>query len=153
MTSKTNFKHVLYTALAWTGLAAGTFSSGCATTAKSLVLGGSIGAGAGAIVGGLADTGKDGENRTRNVIVGSALGGVAGMMASGLLYGAGEGKRREGFEAGKKAGVAPQPGAIPALSQPKVEAKWVESRVIGNRYIEGHFEYVITEPTRWETAQ
>ena len=31
----------------------------------------------------------------------------------------------------------------------KVESRWIEGRVVGNRYIEGHFEYIITEPTRW----
>jgi hypothetical protein len=148
-----NLKQILYTAVAWLGLVAGVVGTGCATQGKSLALGGAIGAGAGAIAGGIADPGKDGEHRTRNVVVGSALGGVAGVVAGGLLYDAGEDKRREGYEAGKKSSTKPQAGAMPALSQPKVEARWVESKVVGNRYVEGHFEYVITEPTRWEGAE
>jgi hypothetical protein len=127
--------------------------SGCATQSKSMSLGGGIGAGAGAIAGGLANPGKDGEHRTRNVLVGSAIGGVAGALAGGLIYDGTESKRRAGYEAGKKEGSRSQPGAMPALSQPKVEVKWVESKVIGNRYVEGHYEYVITEPTRWEGTE
>lgn len=153
MKTKTNLKQRLYAAMAWAGLVAVAAGTGCATQGKSLGMGAGIGAGAGAIAGGIADPGKDGEHRTRNVIVGSALGGVAGVVAGGLLYDAGEDKRRAGYEAGKKAGSKPQSGTMPALSQPKVEARWVDSKVIGNRYVEGHFEYVIVEPIRWEGGE
>lgn len=153
MTSKVNIKQNMYVGFAWLGLLAVLTGTGCSTMGKSSALGGGIGAGVGAIAGGLADPGKDGEHRTRNVIVGSALGSVAGVVAGGLLYDAGEDKRQAGFEAGKKTGSKPQPGAMPALSQAKVEAQWVESKVVGNRYVEGHFEYIIMEPTRWEGTQ
>ena len=49
--------------------------AGCATQSKSIGLAGGIGAGGGAILGGIADPGKNGEYRTRNVVVGAALGG------------------------------------------------------------------------------
>jgi hypothetical protein len=42
---------------------------GCATQNKSAGLGGLIGATGGAALGGIADPGKNGEYRTRNVIV------------------------------------------------------------------------------------
>lgn len=44
--------------------------------------------------------------------------------------------------------VAPA-GSMPQLTNPKVESRWVEARTVGNRYIEGHFEYIIAEPLRW----
>lgn len=41
----------------------------------------------------------------------------------------------------------------PLLKDPRVEARWVETKVVGNRYIEGHFEYQIIEPAQWEARQ
>jgi hypothetical protein len=124
----------------------------CATQNKSLVLGGAIGAGTGAIIGGIADPGKDGQYRTRNVIIGSAIGGVAGMASGALIHYNTEDKKREAFEQGKSDAVKKQQatGTMPNLKNPKVEARWIDGKVIGNRYVDGHFEYVIVEQARWE---
>ena len=113
-------------------------------------LGAGVGAGAGALIGGIADPGKNGEYRTRNVIVGAGLGAMAGMVAGSAIYSQQEKAKKEAFLQGVKAGSTPVSGAMPALSQPKVETHWVEGKVQGNRYIEGHFEYVIVEPVRWD---
>jgi len=141
--------------LLWTGILLAAFLlNGCATATKSLALGGTIGAGVGALAGGIADPGNNGELRTRNVIIGSALGGVAGMITSGLLHDASEDNKREAFFKGQQSvKVEPKPGVMPALKNPKVEARWMEGKIVGNRYIEGHFEYVILEPARWETGE
>lgn len=112
-------------------------------------LGAGVGAGAGALIGGIADPGKNGEYRTRNVIVGAGLGAMAGMVSGSAIYSQQEKAKKEAFLQGAKSGSTPVPGAMPALSQPKVETHWVEGKVQGNRYIEGHFEYVIVEPVRW----
>jgi len=122
----------------------------CATQNKSVGLGAAVGAGSGALIGGIADPGKNGEYRTRNVIVGAALGGMTGMVAGSLLHSESEKSKREAFLKGQKAGQVPVPGAMPSLSTPKVETHWIEGKVQGNRYIEGHFEYVIIEPVRWD---
>lgn len=126
--------------------------SGCATQGKSLALGGAVGAGTGAIVGGIADPGKDGQYRTRNVIIGSAIGGVAGMAAGALIHSSNEDKKRDAYEQGKSDTLKKQQGnaSMPNLKNPKVEAHWMDGKISGNRYIEGHFEYVIVEPARWE---
>lgn len=139
--------------MAWAGLFGLLLGTGCATQTKSLALGGAIGAGTGAVLGGIADPGKDGKYRTRNVIVGSAVGGMAGMITGSALHETTETQKRKAYQAGKKAGAQPQAGAMPALSQPKVEARWVESKVVGNRFIEGHYEYIIVEPTRWDRVE
>ena len=39
---------------------------------------------------------------------------------------------------------------VPDLKDPKVEARWIEDKIMGNRFIEGHYEYLITEPAHWE---
>jgi len=126
--------------------------SGCATQGKSLALGGAIGAGTGAIIGGIADPGKDGQYRTRNVIIGSAIGGIAGLATGALLHSSAEDKKREAYERGKSDATKNQQasGAMPNLKNPKVEARWIDGRIVGSRFIDGHFEYVIVEPARWE---
>ena len=127
------------------------FSPGCTTTNKSVGLGGAIGAGTGAMLGGIADPGKDGEFRTRNVIVGTFLGGMAGMITGSVLHREMDEQKKEAFLKGRSSSPPPQAGVMPSLSQAKVRTEWVESRVSGNRFVEGHFEYVIEEPSRWDS--
>jgi hypothetical protein len=104
----------------------------CASQNKSVGLGAALGGGTGALVGSIADSGKNGKYRTRNK--------------------ESEKKRKEAFLKGQSS--RPQmEGAPPSLSTPKVETKWIDGRAIGNRYIEGHFEYIIVEPARWESSQ
>lgn len=127
--------------------------SGCATANKSAGLGGAIGAGTGAIAGGLADPGKDGEFRTRNVIVGTAIGGMAGLIAGSSIHNEMEDQKKEAYLKGRAASPSNKTGVMPALKTAKVESRWIEGHSVGNRYIEGHFEYIITEPTKWDEGQ
>ena len=123
----------------------------CATQGKSVGLGAALGGGTGAFVGSIADPGKDGKYRTRNVILGTALGGMAGAVTGDLVHQAAEKKRKEAFLKGQS---QPQKeGLPPSLTTPKVETKWIDGRVLGNRYVEGHFEYIIVEPARWEGVE
>lgn len=125
--------------------------SGCATQTKSTALGGIIGAGSGAALGGIIAPGKNGEYRTRNVIIGSAVGGIAGAFAGSTLFENSEKKKQEAYENGQKDAKTAfsKQGNMPELQEPKVEAKWIEGRAVGNRYIDGHFEYVIIEAAHW----
>ena len=123
--------------------------TGCATQNKSTGLGGLIGAGTGAALGGIIDPGAKGKYRTRNVIMGAALGGATGLVAGSIIGGEVEAQKRDSFEKGKASAPQPQSGSMPLLTNPKIESRWVEARTVGNRYIEGHFEYVIAEPVRW----
>ncbi len=143
---KANF---YYFALVYTVAFAVTMA-GCATQNKSIGLGGGIGAGAGAVFGGIADPGKNGEYRTRNVIVGSALGGMAGMIAGSVIHDNTETQKQEAYKRGQASAGKTKPNSMPDLKSPKVDARWIEGRIIGNRYVEAHWEYVITEPARWE---
>lgn len=123
--------------------------TGCSSMGKSVGLGSAIGAGTGAALGGILS--QDGKYRTRNVIIGAGVGAVAGGFAGSAVYGSNERDKELAFLKGKEAERKTSKGqATPALQEPKVEAIWVESKVVGNRYIEGRFEYIITEPTRWE---
>ncbi len=131
------------------GLTALLLQTGCSSMGKSVGLGSAIGAGTGAAIGGILS--HDGKYRTRNVIIGAGVGAVAGGFAGNAIHESNEKDKElaylKGKEAERKSSKAVSP---PSLQQPKVEAVWVESKVVGNRYIEGHFEYIITEPTRWE---
>lgn len=124
--------------------------TGCATPNKSAGLGGLFGAGAGAALGGIADPGKNGEYRTRNVIVGAALGGMAGLIAGSVIHEETDAQKKEAFQKGRASAPQVNTGAMPSLKGAKVESRWIEGRVVGNRYIEGHFEYIIVEPARWD---
>jgi hypothetical protein len=135
-----------------------TLLSGCATTGKSIAAGGLIGAGAGGIIGAIADPGANGQYRTRNIIIGSALGGVAGITAGALIGDGIEEKKKDAYEDGKKAGEKSNSsrrpeGSPPELKNPKVEARWIEAKSTGNRYVDGHWEYIISEPARFEEVQ
>lgn len=122
---------------------------GCATPSQTIGLSGVAGAGIGAIAGGLSDPGKDGKYRTRNVVIGSALGGATGLVTGAFMSNAVENGKAEG----KKQAKSEQLVGAPLLKDPRVEARWVESKVVGNRYVEGHFEYQIVEPAQWEAKQ
>ena len=92
----------ILTALTFSALAV----TGCATTGKSIAAGGAIGAGAGALVGAIADPGVHGQYRTRNVFIGAALGGVAGITTGAIIGDGIEGKKKEAFEDGRKSAEA-----------------------------------------------
>lgn len=131
------------------GLSAMLLQTGCSTMGKSVGLGSAIGAGTGAAIGGILS--QDGKYRTRNVIIGAGVGAVAGGLAGNAIHESNEKDKELAYLKGKEAQrKSSKAGSPPSLQQPKVEAVWVESKVQGNRYIEGHFEYIITEPTRWE---
>ena len=125
--------------------------NGCATESKSIGLGGAIGAGSGAVLGGIVDPGKNGEYRTRNVIVGAALGGMAGMVAGSVIHENTEDKKKEAFLKGRASAPPPQSGVMPSLKPARVESQWIEGHPVGtNRWVEGHFEFLIAEPARWD---
>lgn len=123
--------------------------SGCATQNKSVGAGAGIGALGGAAIGGIADPGRNGEYRTRNVIVGAALGGMAGAVTGSLLHKHMEEERAKAFEAGKKSPPVSD-GTSPKLTEPKIEARFIEGKAQGNRYIGPHWEYILVEPARWD---
>lgn len=133
------------------GLSALLLQTGCSSLGKSMGLGATIGAGTGAALGGIVDPGKNGQYRTRNVIIGAGVGALAGGLTGAAIHENNERDKELAYLKGKEAErKSSKAGSPPSLQQPKVEAVWVESKVVGNRYIEGHFEYIITEPTRWE---
>ncbi len=132
------------------GITALLIQTGCSSMGKSVALGTAIGAGSGAALGGIVDGGKNGQYRTRNVIIGAGVGALAGGFMGSALHESNEKDKELAVLKAKNSSRKALEQTTPSLQQPKVEAIWVESKVLGNRYVEGHYEYIITEPTRWE---
>jgi hypothetical protein len=147
---QTNQSNLTYLSIIWIMALS---LQGCATTGQSLALGGGVGAGTGALIGAIADPGKNGELRTRNVLIGTALGGMAGMVTGTLIHDNTEEKQRDAYVAGQKSvenrRSAPPPG--PEITQSQIEIDWIEGHAIGNRWVDGHYERIIKEPPHWET--
>jgi hypothetical protein len=122
----------------------------CATQNKTAGLGSLIGATGGAAIGGIVDPGKNGEYRTRNVIIGATVGGLVGLVAGSNFHEEIKAREEAAYTKGRASAPQPQMGAVPSMKNASVESRWIEGRVVGNRYIEGHFEHTITEPTRWD---
>lgn len=122
--------------------------TGCSSKGKSIGLGSTLGAGMGAAIGGIVGPGKNGKYRTRNVIVGATVGAIAGGFTGMSLHEQKEQEKELALLKNRKQESSRTP-TPPSLQQPKVEAHWVESRAVGNKWVEGHYEYIITEPTRW----
>ncbi len=123
---------------------------GCATANRSTGLGGAIGAGTGMAVGAIADPGKNGAYRTRNIIIGGTLGAMTGMIAGNTIHESNEKAKNEGLKTGRVTAVPVDPNEEPKLIPAQWRAEVVEAKRIGNRFVPRHIEYVITEPARWE---
>lgn len=127
--------------------------TGCASQNKSVGAGAGIGALGGAAIGGIADPGKNGEYRTRNVIVGAMLGSMAGAVTGSILHKRMEDEKAKAFESGKKSPAPSNDGTPPKLTDPKIEARFIEGKAQGNRFIGPHWEYILVEPARWTEGQ
>jgi hypothetical protein len=127
--------------------------NGCATQGKSVAAGGAIGAGSGMAIGAIADPGRNGEYRTRNVIIGGVLGGMTGMVAGSLIHQSNEKQKAESFKAGQAAAPVIDSSEQPKLIPAQWRAEVIEAKRIGNRFFPRHIEYVITDPARWEDGQ
>ena len=97
--------------------------NGCATQGKSAGLGGLIGATGGAALGGIADPGKKGEYRTRNVVVGATIGGMAGLIAGSALHDEIKTREAKAYANGRASAPRQATGAMPSLREAQVESR------------------------------
>ena len=127
--------------------------TGCSTLDKSMALGGALGAGTLGSFGGLATSNMDSHFQTKTMILSSALGGLIGMGVASVIYKQDKGKKEEWgkrrFTTYEKVMADPMKTNKPDLTKPRIETRWVKGQVVGDKYIEGHFEYIIVEPTHW----
>jgi len=110
-------------------------------------------------VGAIADPGKGGENRLRNVIIGTAAGGILGAGTGFILDRHVKDERQASFDRGKEAAAKENEtrgagsGAAPQLIPARTEARWIPDIARGGTFVPGHFEYVIIESARWSTEK
>ena len=134
-------------------------TEGCSTTSGSIASGAGVGGAMGAGVGALADPGKDGQNRFRNVVIGSAVGAVLGAGTGYALnrhdHDEREDAKKEGVKEAddemRKRNSSASSGGAPELIAPKNESKWVPDQVRGSTFVPGHFEFIIVEAAHWQT--
>ena len=130
----------------------------CASTGASVATGGLLGGVGGAAVGAMADPGKGGQYRVRNVVVGTAAGVTVGAATGFLLDRHVEDERQKAKAEALRDDKNTPPrsydlgsiGGSPSLIPPRTEAFWVPDLVRGTTFIPGHFEYRIVENAHWE---
>ena len=110
-----------------------------------------LGAGAVGSFGGLATSNYDRHFQAKTVILSSALGGLIGMGVASVIYEQSKNNeaKRKTVPTYEKMMIDPMMKNKPDLIKPRIETRWVEGRIVGDKYIEGHFEYIIVEPTHW----
>lgn len=112
----------------------------CASMEKSIGLGAALGGTAGAFIG---NARGEGNLRDKSTIQGAAIGaGLGGLIG----YAAYAGKKQK--QESKQEDVKLDSNA-PALTAPKVRRVWVPARIEGEKYIDGHYMYVIEKTSGW----
>lgn len=113
--------------------------SGCSSMKESVLFGagtmGTIGAGVGAAAG----------HNVGSALLGLGIGAVFGGTMGYFGYKDKEEKDRLLKLGGKKSDES----KIPSLTSPEVRRIFVPSRIEGQKFIEGHFEYIIERNSVW----
>lgn len=113
--------------------------SACSSMEKSIALGAAIGGTAGGAIGN-----QDGSyNRDKSTVQGAAIGAVLGGL---IAYAA---HKQEEKKQVPQTGKLDLDAKAPSLTAPKVRRVWVPARIEGDKYIDGHFEYVIEKTSTW----
>ena len=117
--------------------------SGCSTLKESTLLGVGVGSIVGAGVGTAAGSprGNEKHGAMTGAAVGAALGGLMGFLEHK------ERAKKESLKIGSGHGASN--ADAPFLTKPKVQRVWVPEKVEGDKYISGHWIYVIERPSVW----
>ncbi len=117
-----------------------TFSA-CASMEKSAILGTVIGGTAGGLIG--SSTGNGG-NRDQSTLIGAAVGGGVGSLIGYSAY-----KDKQKKQQQETLKQNPFDSQAPSLTAPKVRRVWVPAQIEGDKYIDGHYMYVIEKTSGW----
>ncbi len=113
----------------------------CSSLEKSTILGAIIGGAAGGYIG--KSSSSEGA-REQSLVFGSALGAGLG---SWIGYSAFKGKIKKDQENLLKQN--PFESRTPSLTAPKVRRIWVPARIEGEKYIDGHYMYLLEKTSGW----
>ena len=113
--------------------------SGCSTMRDSILLGagtmGAVGTGIGAAAG----------HNVGGALLGLGIGAVFGGTMGFLTHKDKEEKERLA-KLGSKKNEEPK---VPSLTSPEVRRVWVPEKIDGNKFIEGHYLYLIERSSVW----
>lgn len=116
------------------------FLTSCASVEKSTVLGAFIGGTAGGLIGNAANENNRGTGTAVGAAIGAGLGGLIGYSAY---------KDKQKKEQQEVLKQNPLESKAPSLTAPKVRRVWVPARIEGDKYIDGHYMYVIEKTSTW----
>lgn len=109
----------------------------CATAPKSVALGAAIGGVAGGFIG------QNQSQNSQGTVVGLAVGAGLGALVGYLAY------KDKVVKQPQNDSLKEMEERFPALTKPKLRAIWVPDKIEGNKYIRGHYIYVIEDAGSW----
>ena len=111
--------------------------NGCATTTQSTLLGAAVGGVAGGALGQAQS--QNSEGTMAGAAIGVGVGALLGFLS-------GKSKKKEEVKDTK---LPSDEDTFPALTKPKLRSMWVPDKVEGNKYIKGHWIYIIEDAGAW----
>lgn len=131
--------------------------SGCSTMSNSIMLGVGSGAAVGAIAGNQSGGGSD--RASSGAAIGAAVGALSAYLIHKGLEKRDEKLRRETLLNLERYDVSAPSRSLPSsaypaggghlLTKPSVDVEWIETKVDGDKLIEGHRVWRIIEKPKW----
>lgn len=115
--------------------------SGCATMRSNTFIGASVGASAGAVSGMLIGA-------PHHAGSGTLIGAASGLALGALIGYLTEPKATPSPEPARTYSVGTDPND-PAFTSPEVRRIWVPDKIDGNKYVKGHYMYVLERGSVW----
>lgn len=133
---------------------------GCSSMERSVTLGVGTGAAVGTGVGLIAG----GHNKTETTLISAGVGALVGGITSYIIHGQLEKRddsvrRNTLFNLENHGLTRTNSGRVDLsdvgglLTMPEVQEDWVETHTEGNKMVEGHRVFTITDPSRWNLSQ
>lgn len=116
------------------------FLSGCASWERSTLLGASAGGALGAGVGTAAG------NNVGSALLGLGIGAIVG---GTMGFGAHKDQEAKRGQLLNPLVTKDFKQKVPTLTTPEIRRVWIEPKVEGDKYVEGHFLYVIDRQAVW----
>ncbi len=115
-------------------------ATSCATLENSVLIGAGVGGAAGAGMGFAI------HQKAGSTLIGTGIGALVGAGIGYLIHKDQEQRREEqrALAAGKYTD-----DKVPFLTAPQVERVWQPESIEGEKFIQGHFIYVIKKPSVW----
>ena len=114
--------------------------SGCASMEKSALLGAAAGGALGTGIGLAA------EKSAGSALIGLGIGAIVGSVMGIGAHSEQENKRAQWLNPAASKDFKDK---VPGMSTPEVRRVWVPEKIEGNKYIEGHYIYVIDRGAVW----